>query len=136
MAIVNTFEGCLNSPYLTEDPEASDRVGALLATAGDRLEAAINLVNAPKGDPGDACLLAYEAMFCCIRALVYAKGYREAGLRCLLLACEALYVRPGELDGEHLIAFQNAQSLRLDPQDALKAAAALVKRTLELLKNA
>ena len=39
--------------------------------------------------------LSYEAMFSCLRALVYDKGYREAGLRCLMLACEELYVRPG-----------------------------------------
>jgi len=135
MGIVNTFEKCLEGPYLVEDAEAPDRVGELLAKAGDRLEAAYNLKASPKGDPGDICLLSYEAMFGCLRALVYNKGYREAGLRCLLLACEELYVRPGHLDAQHLIAFQQAQSLKLSPDEALGAASAFVKRALELLKQ-
>ena len=136
MAIVDTFDKCLDGPYLVQDPDAADRVGDLLAKAGDRLEAAANLNASPKGDPADICLLSYEAMFCCLRALVYSKGYREAGLRCLLLACERLYVRPGELDGKHLLAFEQAQAMKLPPKEALAAASAFVKRTLELLRPA
>jgi uncharacterized protein (UPF0332 family) len=135
MAIVNTFPKCLDSPYLFEDREAPDRVGALLATAGDRLEAAANIQSTGQGDPADVTLLSYEAMFACIRALVYAKGYREAGLRCLLLACEELYVKPGALDPALIVAFQKAQGLKTPPADNLAAAAALVKRTLELLRT-
>jgi uncharacterized protein (UPF0332 family) len=77
--------------------------------------------------------LAYESMFCCLRALVYARGYREMGLRCLLLACENLYVKPGQLDAEHLRKFELAQRLKLSPADAVAASSAFVKRTLELL---
>lgn len=135
MAIVNTFPTCLASPYLFEDPKAPDRVGKLLASAGDRIEAAANIQATDQGDPADITLFSYEAMFACIRALVYAKGYREAGLRCLLLACEELYVRPGHLDPALLIAFQRAQGLKTPPADNLAAAAALVRRTLELLKT-
>ena len=72
-------------------------------------------------------------MFCCLRALVYDKGYREAGLRCLMLACENLYVRPGLLDVAHIHAFERAQGLKLPPAEALAAASAFVKRTLEIL---
>ena len=135
MAIVSTFEKCLESPYLARDDSAADLVGELLARAGDRLEAAANLRASPKGDPADVCLLSYEAMFSCLRALVYSKGYREAGLRCLLLACEGLYVRPGQLDARHLLDFERAQSLKLPPAEGLVAASAFVKRTLELLKQ-
>ncbi|RUL86501.1 HEPN domain-containing protein [Tautonia sociabilis] len=134
MAIVNTFEKCLEGPYLSRDDSAAEAVGELLRRASDRLEAAAGLRASPKGDPADLCLLAYEAMFCCLRALVYRLGYREAGLRCLLLACEALYVRPGRLDARHLLDFERAQALKLPPDEALDAAAALVKRTLELLQ--
>ena len=133
MAITNTLQKCLESPYLFEDKDAPARVGALLAMAGDRLEAAVNLQTTTKGDAADASLLAYEAMFACLRALVYAKGYREAGLRCLMLACEDLYVRPGTLDVAHIHAFERAQGLKTPPAENLAAASAFVKRTLEIL---
>jgi uncharacterized protein (UPF0332 family) len=133
MAIINTLEKCLDSPYLFEDKEAPARIGALLAKAGDRLEAAANLHSTGQGDPADISFLSYEAMFCCLRALVYAKGYREAGLRCLLLACESLYIRPGLLDAAHIHAFERAQGLKTTPEENLAAASAFVKRTLELL---
>jgi hypothetical protein len=133
MAIVNTLQKCLESPYLFEDPEAPTLVGGLLAKAGDRLEAAANIRNTGQGDPADIGFLSYEAMFCCLRALVYDKGYREAGLRCLLLACENLYVRPGQLDVSLIHAFERAQGLKLPPDEVLAAASAFVKRTLEIL---
>src|SRR5918998_661110 len=133
MAIINTFKKCLESPYLFADTEAPNRIGGLLAMAGDRLEAAANIQSTGQGDPADVSLLSYEAMFACLRALVYAKGYREAGLRCLLLACEDLYVKPGLLDPAHILAFERAQGLKTPPAENLAAASAFVKRTLELL---
>jgi uncharacterized protein (UPF0332 family) len=133
MAIINTFQKCLDSPYLIADKDAGSRIGVLLAKAGDRLEGALNIQTTGQGDPADAVFLSYEAMFCCLRALVYAKGYREMGLRCLLLACERFYVKTGELDADHLRQFELAQRLKLSPADAVAAASAFVKRTLELL---
>jgi uncharacterized protein (UPF0332 family) len=133
MAIINTLEKCLDSPYLFEDKEAPHRVGGLLAKAGDRLEAAVNIQTTGQGDPADISFLCYEAMFCCLRALVYNKGYREAGLRCLLLACETLYVRPGQLDASLIHAFERAQGLRPSPEENLAAASTFVRRTLELV---
>jgi uncharacterized protein (UPF0332 family) len=112
MAIINTFRKCLESPYLFEDKDAPTRIGGLLAAAGDRLDAAVNIQTSGQGDLADASLLAYEAMFACLRALVYHKGYREAGLRCLLLACEDLYVKPGTLDAGLVHAFERAQGLK------------------------
>jgi uncharacterized protein (UPF0332 family) len=123
----------LESPYLFADLDAPAQVGGLLAKAGDRLEAAANIRNTGQGDPADISFLSYEAMFCCLRALVYDKGYREAGLRCLMLACENLYVRTGQLDVAHIHAFERAQGLKLPPDDALAAASGFVKRTLEIL---
>jgi uncharacterized protein (UPF0332 family) len=133
VAIVNTFPKCLDSPYLFEDKDAPARIPKLLAGAGDRLEAAVNIQTTGQGDPADAALLAYEAMFACLRALVYAKSYREAGLRCLLLACQELYVKPGTLEPAHLIAFERAQGLKMEAAENVNAAAAFVKRTLEIL---
>jgi len=133
MAITNTFEKCLQSPYLFEDKDAPARVANLLAMAGDRLDAAVNIQTTGQGDPADASLLAYETMFACLRALVYSKGFREAGLRCLMLACENLYVKPGVLDGSHLIAFERAQGLKTLPAENVNAAAVFLKRTLEIL---
>src|SRR5580693_2649487 len=133
MAIINTFHKCLDSPYLLEDTEAPTRIVELLAKAGDRLDAAVNIHTSGQGDPADIVFLSYEAMFCCLRALVYAKGYREFGLRCLLLACENLYVRPGQLDAGLLRKFELAQRLKLSPAEAVESCSAFVKRTLELL---
>jgi uncharacterized protein (UPF0332 family) len=133
MAIINTFHKCLDSPYLLEDNEAPTRIVELLAKAGDRLDAAVNIHTSGQGDPADIVFLSYEAMFCCLRALVYAKGYREFGLRCLLLACENLYVRPGQLDPQLLRKFELAQRLKLSPAEAVESCSAFVKRTLELL---
>ena len=133
MAIINTLKKCLDSPYLFEDKDAPTRIGALLAKAGDRLEAAWNIHTTGQGDPADVSFLSYEAMFCCLRALVYAKVYREAGLRCLLLACENLYVRPGLLDVALVHAFERAQGLKTTPEENVNAASAFVRRTLELL---
>src|SRR3954469_18646139 len=133
MAIINTLQKCLDSPYLFKDDEAPARIPALLAKAADRLEAAANLQATGQGDPADISFLSYEAMFCCLRALVYHRGYREAGLRCLMLACEGLYVREGLLDVAHIHAFERAQGLKLPPDEALASASAFVKRTLEIL---
>ncbi len=133
MAIINTFQKCLDSPYLVEDKEAPGRISELLTKAGDRLDAAVNIHTTGQGDPADVVFLSYEAMFCCLRALVYAKGYREFGLRCLLLACDSLYVRSGQLDADHLRKFELAQRLKMSPADAVAASSAFVKRTLELL---
>lgn len=133
MAIINTLEKCLESPYLFKDDDAPARVPALMAKAADRLEAAANIQSSGQGDPADISFLSYEAMFCCLRALVYHKGYREAGLRCLMLACENLYVRPGVLEVAHIHAFERAQGLKTLPADNLAAGFAFCKRTLEIL---
>lgn len=133
MGIVNTFEKCLDTPYLIEDKDAPDRIGELLAKAGDRLEGAVNLQTTGQGDPADIVFLSYEAMFCCLRALVYSKGYREYGLRCLLLACDRLFIRPGLLDADLIRKFELAQRLKLAPADAVGTASTFVRRTLELL---
>ena len=135
MAIINTLKKCLDSPYLFVDKEASNRVGSLMATAADRLEAAANIHSTGQGDPADVSFLSYEAMFSCLRALVYNKGYREAGLRCLMLACEDLYVRPGLLDVEFIHQFERCQGLKLKPDESLAAASRFVKRTIELLSQ-
>ena len=92
-----------------------------------------NIQSTGQGDPADVSFLSYQAMFACLRALVYSKGYREAGLRCLLLACENLYVKPGLLDAEHIHAFERAQGMKTPPAENLAAASAFVKRTLEIL---
>lgn len=133
MAIINTFEKCLDSPYLLKDPTAPARTAALIAQADQRLACAIKIHEAGHGDPVDAIYLAYEAMFCCVRALVHARGYRELGLHCLMLACESLYVRTGQLDIALLHRFQRAQRLKLTPAEAVDAAAAFLSRTRELL---
>ncbi len=133
MAIINTLPKCLESPYLFRDDAAPAQVPALLGRAGDRLGAAADLLGAPKSDPGDISTLSYECMFSSLRALVYARGYREAGLRCLLLACEQWYVRAGLLDAGHLRAFERAQGMKLAPAEAVAAARDFVEAARALV---
>ena len=74
MAIINTLQKCLDSPYLVEDKEAPARISDLLAKAGDRLDAAVNIHTTGQGDPADVIFLSYEAMFCCLRSLGLRQG--------------------------------------------------------------
>lgn len=136
MAIVNNLQKCLESPYLFEDSEAPGRVPGLLNKAADRLEAATNIHTFQKGDKADIIFLSYEAMFACIRALVYTKGLREYGLRCLIVALEVHYVKPGLLDPRLVQKFQTIQELKSTPEEAIELASAMVKRTLEILSSA
>lgn len=129
MAIVQTFEKCLDSPYLFRDPDAAARVASLIEQARGRLEAAKNLDRA-KGDPADVCLLAYESMFASLRAAVYSRGYREAGLRCLLLACESLLVRNGLIQDKLLLDFERAQGLKLSPDKSIEAAISWLEQSI------
>ena len=126
MAIINTLEKCLESPFLFRDAAAPARVSGLLAQADDALGAARDLLASARPDATDVGTMAYQAMFACLRALVYARGYREAGLKCLVLACDALYVRPGSLEGGHLITFERVQGFKLNPTNAVEAAACFV----------
>lgn len=133
MPIHNTLARCLESPYLFLDPEAPARVDSCLAFATDRLDAARHLFDAAP-DSADVALFAYEAMFGALRALVYSRGYREAGLRCLLIACDALFVRPGHLDAAHLHAFEKLQALKLPPDEALRQSGAFLDRVRAILE--
>ena len=136
MAIVNNLQKCLESPYLFEDTDAPSRVPALLNLAADRLEAATNIQTINKGDKADIIFLSYEAMFACMRALVYSKGLREYGLRCLMIATEVHYVKTGLLDGALIQKFQQLQQLKSKPEESLDVASTFVKRTLEILNAA
>ncbi|MFM1801566.1 MAG: hypothetical protein RJA81_918 [Planctomycetota bacterium] len=133
MAIINNLKKCLESPYLFEDPDAAKKVPALLNLAADRLEAATNIHTVGKGDKADIIFFSYEAIFACMRALVYTKGLREYGMRCLIIATDVHYVKPGLLDGAMIQKFQKLQELKSKPEEAVEVASAFVKRTLEIL---
>ncbi|WP_422930279.1 HEPN domain-containing protein [Singulisphaera sp. PoT] len=133
MAIINTLQKCLESPYLFKDEAAPARIPTLLTKAADRLEAAANLVKGGQKESADVAFLCYESMFSCLRALVYQRGYREAGFRCLLLACEAFYVREGMLEAEHVHAIEKVQALKTTPDESLMLASAFIRKTLEIL---
>ena len=136
MGIINTLDKCLDSPFLFRDAAAPARVAGLLDQAEDQLGAARDLLGGAKPDPTDVGILAHAAMFAAIRALVYARGYREAGLKCLILACERFYVRDGHLDAAQLLAYERVQGYKLGPAESVAAAADLVARARELLGTA
>ncbi len=133
MPIINTLARCLDSPYLFLDPDAPGRVEGCLAFATDRLKLGRNLFETSP-DSADVSLFAYEAMFAAMRSLVYSRGYREAGLSCLLIACEALFVREGLLDGAHVRAFERLQSLKLPPAEALEESSVFLERVRAILE--
>ena len=135
MAIITTFEKCLESPYLFVDEQAPGRVAALVGQAQGRLELAEEVASKSSGglESVEISFLSHQAMFFCLRALVYAKGYREAGLKCLLSALSALYIKPGRLDAEFVQAFEAAQSLKATPRENLHAARSLFAATKRLL---
>jgi uncharacterized protein (UPF0332 family) len=135
MAIINSLEKCLDSPYLRQDATAPEQVGGLIQFASERLELASALHRTPKSDPADTVMLAYEAMFACVRALVYREGYREASLRCLLIALDHFYVRTNRLDPSLIHEFHRAQSLELGPEQAIGACQRLLDRTRELTSH-
>lgn len=133
MPIVDTLEHCLAGPYLYADPEAPGRVVGLLAMADDRLGLVRLVLEEQTGAADDVNQYCYEAMFACVRSLVYARGYREAGLRCLLIACQRFYVDGGALDPAHLRDLERVQGRRTRPEEAWQAAQALLERTRALL---
>lgn len=51
-----------------------------------------------RGDDKWASVQAYYSMFHCAKALVLARGYREKGHLCLVVALRELYVGEGALD--------------------------------------
>ena len=78
MAIINTFQKCLESPYLFEDKEAPTRIVELLAKAGDRLDAAVNIHTTGQGDPAD--IVSDELDLTRVQADTYLETVRAAGL--------------------------------------------------------
>ncbi|MFO0956384.1 MAG: hypothetical protein U0800_02825 [Isosphaeraceae bacterium] len=135
MAIVDTLESCLASPYLFSDPQAPGRVADLLAIADDRLDLVRAVLEQGTGEADDVNQYCYEAMFACVRALVYAKGYREAGLRCLLIACRRFHVEGGSLDPAHLRDLERIQGRRTRPEEAYQAAGSFLGRTRVILQT-
>jgi hypothetical protein len=133
MAIIDTFERCLKGPYLFADPEAPARVARLLEFAEDRLGLCDAILVRGTTDLDGVNQYGYEAMLACIRALVYSRGYREAGLRCLMLACEKLRVETGELDPGFMRSFELVQGRRTRPEEARDAATSFLQRVREIL---
>ena len=135
MAIINTFEKCLESPYLFVDADAPARVESLVTQAQTQLGLAEEVAQ-KSSDSVEVSYLSHQAMFCCLRAMVYAKGYREAGLKCLLSAVFSLYIKPGLLDAKVLSSFEAAQSLKASPEENLREAQSLLEATRTLLGRA
>ncbi len=129
MAILNTWSKCLESPYLIVDNSARTEVGAKLAFAEDRIATVLDARSQADGDAKkkkgaevDHLMMVYQAVFACLRALLYAEGYRERGLGCLLIAIKHLYVRPGRLNARYLELFPRLQGLREPLPEALTIA--------------
>lgn len=135
MPIHDTLERCLASPFLFADPEAPGRVADLLALADDRLGLVQGILDRKAGELDDVNQYCYEAMFACVRALVYSRGYREAGMRCLLIACRRLHVASGGLDPSHLWNLERVQGRRTRPEEADQAARSLLERTRAILAS-
>ena len=106
------FERCLKQGRLVRfvaSPGMFDR--ELLADRHD-LEAAS--YSRKVGNDKWASIQAYYSMFHCAKALVLAKGYREKGHYCLLVALRELYVNTGEMEGRIADDLEMVMDLRLE----------------------
>lgn len=90
------FERCLGQGRLVRFTASEEMVAREVLAARQDLESARS--SRSRGNDKWASIQAYYSMFHCAKALVLAKGYREKGHMCLLMALRALYVRTGELD--------------------------------------
>ena len=90
------FGRCLKLGRLVRFQASSGMVENELLAARDDLDSA--LASRQLGNAKWASIQAYYSMFHCAKALVLAKGYREKGHLCLLVALRQLYVRTGEMD--------------------------------------
>ncbi len=106
------FERCLKQGRLVRFAASQGMVERELLAAKHDLEAA----SASREDGNDkwASIQAYYSMFHCAKALVLAKGYREKGHACLLVALRELYVKTDELDKRMADDLEMVMDLRME----------------------
>ncbi len=126
-----TLEDCLKGPYLRVDETATQFVDQKLAEAEDLYQQA--QASWEKEDAAGTLKQAYGAMYCATQALVFAKGYRSEGFRCLEIVLKAFWVGNGKLSPEDLATLRRVQALRGRPPENLAAAAEFVQRARQLL---
>ncbi len=74
-------------------------------------------------------------MFHCAKALVLAKGYREKGHACLLVALRELYVRTGELERRLTDDLEMVMDLRVEADYGLTYSADGARIAVEIAEG-
>ncbi|NOZ05763.1 MAG: hypothetical protein GXP41_05350 [Chloroflexi bacterium] len=125
------LKDCLKGPYLKIDETATQSVAQELAGA----EALYQQAQASWETEDFAGTLkqAYSAMYRAAQALVFAKGYRSDGFRCLETVLKTFWVGNDKLRPEDLATLRRVQALRGLPPENLAAAAEFVQRAKQLL---
>ena len=86
---MNEFEKCLKERRLLKVEPSPDMIAKEMQSAGYDLGRAADSLG--EDDHKWASIQAYYSMFHAAKALVLAKGYREKGHSCLLVALRELY---------------------------------------------
>ena len=106
------FERCLKLRRLVPFSASQEMVQKEVQAARHDLDA--SSMSLEHGNDKWASIQAYYSMFHCAKALVHAKGYREKGHACLLVALRELYIKTGEMDKVRADDLEMAMDLRLE----------------------
>jgi uncharacterized protein (UPF0332 family) len=127
------FERCLKLGRLVRFKASSGMVEKeVLASREDLVSAS---TSHQQGNDKWASVQAYYSMFHCAKALVLAKGYREKGHACLLVALRELYVKTGEMDKGLADDLEMAMDLRLEADYGLVYSADGARQVLEMARG-
>lgn len=125
------LQDCLEGPYLRADDTTTGLVDAELAGAEELYQQAKE--SWEKEDIASTLKQSYGAMFRAARALVFAKGYRPEGYRCLETVLKAFWLGNGKLSTGDLAALRHQQGLNGTPAENLEQAGDFVQRVNTLL---
>jgi len=104
------FEQCLKRGKVVRIPVDQTLIAKELWESGEDLNAAEHSLT--EGNVKWAIIQGYYAQFHALRALVFARGYREKSHACLRYAVEALYVDESLLPSSILEDFTFAMRIR------------------------
>jgi uncharacterized protein (UPF0332 family) len=127
------LERCLKQRRLVRFHASREMVKKELLAARHDLETAS--ASRQQGNDKWASIQAYYSMFHCAKALVLAKGYREKGHACLLVALRELYIQTGEMDEGIAADLEMVMDLRHEADYGLVFSASGARLSIEMAEG-
>jgi uncharacterized protein (UPF0332 family) len=127
------FERCIKLGRLVRFDASPDMVRKELLAAESDLKAATS--SRQQGNDKWASVQAYYSMFHCAKALVLAKGYREKGHACLIVALRELYVKTGDMERSVADDLEMAMDLRHEADYGLAFSANGARRAVDMAEG-